>query len=63
MIIKFFDDIQFEKILAKFNDMYSRLNVIEDAVMGIKPPPKENPAKVNPPKVNGQCRGCFKTYI
>lgn len=43
-----FDDIQFEKILAKFNDMYGRLNVIEDAVMGIQPLPKEkNPAKVN----------------
>lgn len=53
MITKF-DDVQFKKILAKFNDMYSRLNVIEDAVMGIKPPPKENPAKVNPPKVNAE---------
>ena len=49
-----FDDIQFKKILAQFNDMYSRLNVIEDAVMGIKPLPKENPAKVNPPKVNAE---------
>lgn len=47
-----FDDIQFKKILAQFNDMYGRLNVIEDAIMGIKPLPKENPAKVNPPKVN-----------
>lgn len=53
MITKF-DDVQFKKILAKFNDMYSRLNVIEDAVMGIKPLPKENPAKVNPPKVNAE---------
>lgn len=53
MITKF-DDIQFEKILAQFNDMYGRLNVIEDAIMGIKPPPKENPAKVNPPKVNAE---------
>lgn len=49
-----FDDIQFKKILAQFNDMYSRLNVIEDAVMGIKPLPKENTAKVNPPKVNAE---------
>lgn len=46
MITKF-DDIQFEKILAQFNDMYGRLNVIEDVVSRIKPPPKENPAKVN----------------
>ena len=49
-----FDDIQFKKILAQFNDMYGRLNAIEDAIMGIKPPPKENPAKVNPPKVNAE---------
>ena len=49
-----FDDIQFKKILAQFNDMHGRLNVIEDAIMGIKPPPKENPAKVNPPKVNAE---------
>lgn len=41
-----FDDIQFKKILAQFNDMYGRLNVIEDVVSRIKPPPKENPAKV-----------------
>ena len=49
-----FDDVQFKKILAQFNDMYGRLNAIEDAIMGIKPPPKENPAKVNPPKVNAE---------
>lgn len=49
-----FDDVQFKKILAQFNDMYGRLNVIEDAIMGIKPLPKENPAKVNPPKVNAE---------
>lgn len=49
-----FDDIQFKKILAQFNDMYGRLNAVEDAVMGIKPLPKENPAKVNPPKVNAE---------
>lgn len=49
-----FDDVQFKKILAQFNDMYGRLNVIKDAIMGIKPPPKENPAKVNPPKVNSE---------
>ena len=42
-----FDDVQFEKILAQFNDMYGRLNIIEDMVLRIKPPPKENPAKVN----------------
>lgn len=42
-----YDDIQFEKILAQFNDMYGRLNIIEDMVLRIKPPPKENPAKVN----------------
>jgi hypothetical protein len=41
-----FDDIQFKKILAQFNDMYGRLNVIEDVVSRIKPPPKENPAKL-----------------
>lgn len=49
-----FDDIQFKKILAQFNDMYGRLKVIEDAVMGIKPLPKDNSAKVNPPKVNAE---------
>lgn len=49
-----FDDIQFKKILAQFNDMYGRLKVIEDAIMGIKPLPKENPAKVNPPKANAE---------
>lgn len=49
-----FDDIQFKKILAQFNDMYGRLNVIEDAIMGIKPLPKDNSAKVNPPKVNAE---------
>ena len=47
-----FDDVQFKKILAQFNYMYGRLNAIEDAIMGIKPLPKENPTKVNPPKVN-----------
>lgn len=41
-----FDDVQFKKILAQFNDMYGRLNVIEDVVSRIKPPPKENPAKL-----------------
>lgn len=49
-----FDDFQFKKILAQFNDMYGRLKVIEDAVMGIKPLPKDNSAKVNPPKVNAE---------
>lgn len=49
-----FDDIQFKKILAQFNDMYGRLNAIEDAIMGIKPPPELKPAKVNPPKVNSE---------
>ena len=41
-----FDDIQFKKILAQFNDMYGRVNAIEDVVSRIKPPPKENPAKL-----------------
>lgn len=48
-----FDDIQFKKILAQFNDMYGRLKVIEDAVMGIQPKEK-NPPKINPPKVNSE---------
>lgn len=49
-----FDDIQFKKILAQFNDMYGRLKVIEDTVMGIQPLPKDNSAKINPPKVNAE---------
>ena len=48
-----FDDIQFKKILAQFNDMYGRLKVIEDTVMGIQPKEK-NPPKINPPKVNSE---------
>ena len=40
-----FDDIQFKKILAQFNDMYGRLNAIEDVVSRIKPPPKRKSGK------------------
>ena len=57
-----FDDIQFKKILAQFNDMYGRLKVIEDTVMGIKPPPKENPAKlkdVAPKHISEQLKECL----
>ena len=57
-----FDDIQFKKILAQFNDMYGRLNAIEDAIMGIKPPPKENPAKlkdVAPKHISEQLKDCL----
>jgi hypothetical protein len=57
-----FDDVQFKKILAQFNDMYGRLNVIEDAIMGIKPPPKENPAKlkdVAPKRISEQLTDCL----
>ena len=57
-----FDDIQFKKILAQFNDMYGRLNVIEDVVSRIKPPPKENPAKlkdVAPKRISEQLKDCL----
>lgn len=57
-----FDDIQFKKILAQFNDMYGRLNVIEDVVSRIKPPPKENPAKlkdVAPKRISEQLTDCL----
>ena len=57
-----FDDIQFKKILAQFNDMYGRLNVIEDVVSRIKPPPKENPAKlkdVTPKHISEQLTDCL----
>ena len=57
-----FDDIQFKKILAQFNDMYGRVNAIEDAIMGIKPPPKENPAKlkdVAPKHISEQLKDCL----
>lgn len=57
-----FDDIQFKKILAQFNDMYGRLNVIEDAIMGIKPLPKENPAKlkeITPKRISEQLTDCL----
>ena len=57
-----FDDIQFKKILAQFNDMYGRLNAIEDVIMGIKPPPKENPAKlkdVAPKHISEQLKDCL----
>jgi hypothetical protein len=57
-----FDDIQFKKILAQFNDMYGRLNVIEDVVSRIKPPPKKNPAKlkdVTPKRISEQLKDCL----
>lgn len=57
-----FDDIQFKKILAQFNDMYGRLNAIEDVVNRIKPPPKENPAKlkdVAPKHISEQLKDCL----
>jgi hypothetical protein len=57
-----FDDIQFKKILAQFNDMYGRLKVIEDVVSRIKPPPKENPAKlkdVAPKCISEQLKDCL----
>ncbi len=57
-----FDDIQFKKILAQFNDMYGRLNVIEDVVSRIKPPPKENPAKIKeviPKHISEQLTDCL----
>ena len=57
-----FDDIQFKKILAQFNDMYGRLNAIEDVVSRIKPPPKENPAKlkdVAPKHISEQLKDCL----
>lgn len=57
-----FDDIQFKKILAQFNDMYGRLNAIEDVVSRIKPPPKENPAKlkeVTPKHISEQLKDCL----
>lgn len=57
-----FDDIQFKKILAQFNDMHGRLNVIEDVVSRIKPPPKENPAKlkdVAPKRISEQLTDCL----
>ena len=57
-----FDDIQFKKILAQFNDMYGRLNAIEDVVSRIQPPPKENPAKlkdVAPKHISEQLKDCL----
>lgn len=57
-----FDDIQFKKILAQFNDMYGRLKVIEDVVSRIKPPPKENPAKLKdvvPKRISEQLTDCL----
>ena len=57
-----FDDIQFKKILAQFNDMYGRVNAIEDAIMGIKPLPKENPTKlkdVAPKHISEQLKDCL----
>ena len=56
-----FDDVQFKKILAQFNDMYGRVNAIEDVVSRIKPPPKENPAKLKdiPKCISEQLKDCL----
>ena len=54
--------VQFKKILAQFNDMYGRLNAIEDVVSRIKPPPKENPAKLKdviPKHISEQLKDCL----